>query len=198
MELTITELPLCDARVWLIQMPSVGIHDSNPFDVQFLMRLDRQLLGADFRSVSIDRLASVLESGIDVVPSTAPIYVDCFDKAWEYGGWPKVTLALHRESLEHTHREVSADIPAAELAELTQRFPTRLTSKDGRTLWLSRLPENDTNVSSTYECLYGRWIEHDAKDALMAVLLFARPEDEPRVIETLQALKPTAPDEAHT
>jgi hypothetical protein len=36
-----------------------------------------------FRGVSCDRLPTVLATGIDVGPSTAPIFVSDFEKAWE-------------------------------------------------------------------------------------------------------------------
>jgi hypothetical protein len=39
------------------------------------------------------------------------------DKAFEYGGWPKLVLALGWKQLQRTFREVSADIASDELQE---------------------------------------------------------------------------------
>lgn len=97
------------------------------------------LIGCGFRGVSWDRLGVVLSTGIDVEPTDATIYVDGFDKALEYGGWPKVIVALRSAQLDSAFREVSADTPPAQLAELERAFGTRLPSVDGSKLWLSRL-----------------------------------------------------------
>ena len=60
----------------------------------------------EFRGVGLDRLPAILATGVDVEPATAPIFVSDFDKAWEYGGWPKVVMAFNGMHLEHTYREV--------------------------------------------------------------------------------------------
>jgi hypothetical protein len=43
------------------------------------------LLGryTDFRGIGLGRLPTILATGIDVEPTTAPIFVSGFDKAWE-------------------------------------------------------------------------------------------------------------------
>jgi hypothetical protein len=48
-------------------------------------------------------------TGIDVEPTDARIYVAGLEKSWEYGGWPKVIMALDQEQLESTYREIPAD-----------------------------------------------------------------------------------------
>jgi hypothetical protein len=73
------------------------------------------LLGAIFRGVALSRLGTVLRQGIDVTPSHAPFYAEDFEKAWEYGGWPKMILALNPGQLDRTFREVASDAPLAEL-----------------------------------------------------------------------------------
>ncbi len=77
--------------------------------------LPREYWGCSFRGVSIDRLVTVLNHGIDVLPTNAVIYTDCFDKAFEYGGWPKVVLAFDADRLQTTFREIPADSSEAEL-----------------------------------------------------------------------------------
>lgn len=130
----------------------------------------------DFRAVSYDRLPVILRTGIDVEPATAPIYVAGFEKSWEYGGWPKVIMALDGRQLERTYREIPADTPRDEIAQLMQDYPTRLESETGEYLWLTRLPQSDPGVGSLYERYDARWIPGDPFDALIAVFVFM-PED---------------------
>ena len=60
----------------------------------------------DFRGIGLGRLPTILATGIDVEPTTAPIFVSDFDKAWEYGDWPKVIMALDGMHLDYTYREI--------------------------------------------------------------------------------------------
>lgn len=85
----------------------------------------------DFRGVSYDRLPTILAAGIDVEPTTAPIFVSDFDKAWEYGDWPKVIMAFDGMHLDYTYRQITSDIPADEAARLMQEYPTRLPDHSG-------------------------------------------------------------------
>jgi hypothetical protein len=133
------------------------------------------LLSCEYRATSWDRLGTVLCTGIDVEPTNAPIYVDGFDKALEYGGWPKVILALRHEQLDRTFREVSADTPSAQLAELERVFGTKLPSADGSKLWLSRLGADDPSLTTDYEVAYARWVPGDALAALAAVFVLVHP-----------------------
>jgi hypothetical protein len=139
-------------------------------DVSFL-----DLAGCGFRGVSLDRFKVVLSTGIDVEPTNAIIYVDGFDKALEYGGWPKVVIALRTDQLDATFREVAADTPPTQLAELGHVFGTKLLSADGSMLWLSRLDAEDSRVTTDYEVAYARWIPGDALGALAAVFVLVHP-----------------------
>jgi hypothetical protein len=119
-----------------------------------------------------------MATGIDVVPADAVIYVNFLDKAWEYGGFPKLVLALKHDRLRTTFREVPVDTGAEELVELRKVYRTLLKSRDGRMLWLTRLPEGDRLIATPYETAYARWIPEHQFDSLLAAFVFARPKDE--------------------
>jgi hypothetical protein len=91
--------------VWMISCSVPTDLVAPPFDWVDLRELDPCLIACAFRGVGVDRLGAVLRSGIDVEPSDSVIYVDFFDKAWEYGGMPKVILALDRDFLDGTWRK---------------------------------------------------------------------------------------------
>lgn len=127
----------------------------------------------EFRGVGLERLPTILATGVDVEPTTAPIFVSDFDKAWEYGGLPKVVMAFDGRHLERTYREVIiSDTPADEIARLMVDYPTRIESLDGERLWLTRFPEMDTRANSSSEVEFARWIPGDPFNALLAVFVF--------------------------
>ncbi len=134
---------------------------------------DRKLLSASFRGTSIDRLPHVLEHGVDVEPTDSVMFVGEAYKALEYGGWPKVVMALDSTKLEPTWKEVSSSVPEDEKAALRAMFPTSLMSKDGTKLWFSRMPADDSRVGSAYERSYARYLPPAAGNPLIAVFLFA-------------------------
>ena len=162
----------------LITIPDEDRIGADETDLVFKIQalLGRDLWGCKFRGVELDRLPNVLESGIDVIPTNAPIFADFLDKALEYGGWPKLVLALDSRQMEKTFKEVPSSIPEAELAELCSTFPLVLPSSDGRSLWLTRLSEGDPRIGTAYEYGYAWWIRGDAFKALNAVLLFDHPD----------------------
>jgi hypothetical protein len=136
-----------------------------------------ELMRCEFRGVSIDRLETILRIGVDVEPPDSVIYVSDFDKAWEYGGFPKLVLAFKCDKLRRTHATVPADTPPEELSELTKTFPTVVPSIDGESLYLSRLAADDTALGTEYEWAYAYWIPGDPFDALVAALVFAPPAE---------------------
>ena len=171
---------------WLVRVPDDNADETLSADViKLLVKIDRDLCGCSFRSVKLDRLHDVLRTGIDVTPTDSPIYAEFITKAIEYGGWPKVILALDSGQLDLTYREVSAFLPQVELAALTLHFPTVLKSIDGNKLWLSRLKEGDPRMESAYETHYARWIPGDPFKALKAIFLCARESDLPLLMATL-------------
>jgi hypothetical protein len=64
-----------------------------------------------YRSVPLERLADILSVGIDVPPADSFFYADCLEKAWEYGGFPKLVLTLDPYRLDRTFREIRSDLP---------------------------------------------------------------------------------------
>ena len=76
--------------LWWVDPGPEGIRARESDLPLFELTIDLGIAGCAFRAVGVDRLRSVLENGIDVVPTDAPIYVDDISKAWEYGGIPEV------------------------------------------------------------------------------------------------------------
>ncbi len=62
-------------------------HQHHPPITERALRKSFDVLSWDteFRGVGLDRLPTILATGVDVEPTTAPIFVSDFDKAWEYG-----------------------------------------------------------------------------------------------------------------
>lgn len=171
--------------VWILHIPA-GDHFRPPFDwMELLRRMDpsRVLLGSLFRAVSLDLLPKVLSTGVDVEPSNAVVYAGDFEKAWEYGGLPKLVAAYDPRMLKSSCLEIPAATPPEELRRLTQDYPTQLQSRDGQRLWLSRLPKDDTALATPYEAAWAYWIPGNAKAALRAVIICVRPEDASRVAD---------------
>lgn len=128
-----------------------------------------------YRGVSISRLPVILSTGIDVEPTTATIFTGDFQKATEYGGLPKVIMALDRKRLDRTYKKVPADTPADEIAELRRDYPNRLDGADcadDTSIWLTRLPADNPCAGAVEEKLYCRWIPGNPLDALVAVFVF--------------------------
>ena len=150
-------------------------HQHHPPITQRALRESFDVLSWDteFRSVGLDRLPTILATGVDVEPTTAPIFVSDFDKAWEYGGWPKVAMAFDGMHLERTYREVIiSDTAADEINRLMVDYPTRIEDLAGERLWLTRFSETDTRATSAYEREFARWIPGDPFGALLAVFVF--------------------------
>jgi hypothetical protein len=175
--------------VGYVEYPSVGKFDPMVPFYEFETLLEQELLGTCyFRCVALTRLATIIRTGIDVEPSDMPIFVAMDpEKASEYG---EVMLALDIGYLERTYKEVSAETPQQELADLRSIYPTMLTSEDGESLWLSRFPQGHTSIQSPYEWQYARWIPGDPFKALQAVLVFGQSggDTRNRVLELLGSI----------
>ena len=145
-----------------------------------------------FRCVSLSRLESVVLNGVDVEPLDHQIYTTMFfDKAWEYGGWPKIAMAFDQKLINRTFKEVPFDTDKDELAEIRKTYPTMLTSADGKTLWLSRLAEDDPHIAKSYEIEYGCWIPGDPLQALSALIVFT--DEEAPCLTSLMTLLEASP-----
>ena len=169
---------LCDRPAPQAQRP---LRTTDPFwrepDVTAVWKLDRELASCDFRGIDIKRLGHVLSFGVDVEPADAVIWTDCFDKAWEYSNYPKLLLAYKISALKPTFQELSADASTEEHRSVRQSFPTAVAVAPGK-IWYSRLPADDTRVTSQNEVAYGRWIPGNPFEALQAIIIVCRPEDE--------------------
>jgi hypothetical protein len=143
-----------------------------------LSKLDSNLLLCQFRGISVDRLNFVVSNGIDVEPTEGVIFANDLNKAWEYGGWPKLLLALDTFRLQRTFKQVSSDISPDELEEIRRSYPTVVKSHDGTKLWLTRFKAGDPRIGTPYEIAHACWIEGNPFEALQAIMLFVRPEDE--------------------
>jgi hypothetical protein len=130
--------------------------------------------GCDFRGVSIDRLPSILRFGIDVQPTDAPIYVGEFEKAWEYGEFPKVVMALDVAHAKPTFRGMQDDVSQGELDELRAIYPYSYRVDDQT--WLSRIDDPNPAVRG-YEAAYARWIPGDPFGALRGVFVYVSAAD---------------------
>lgn len=129
------------------------------------------LVDSQYRGVNLGRLERVLSTGIDVEPPTAVFSTDSWDKALEYGGWPKLLLVLNQNLLALSTIRVPADTPAERLAELRAVRPTLVPSLDGRWLCLSRL--TDQRACDPYDLDFGRWIPERPLDALRAAVVLS-------------------------
>ncbi|OLT00084.1 hypothetical protein BJF90_07225 [Pseudonocardia sp. CNS-004] len=128
--------------------------------------------GCYFRGVSLDRLPSILRFGIDVQPTDSPIYAGDFEKAWEYGDFPKVVMALDPSRTESTCHVIDDDLPQVEIDELKVVYP-HVHKVDGQT-WLSRISHTNPTLRG-YEAAYGRWIPGDPFETLRAIFVYVSP-----------------------
>src|SRR5262245_34959558 len=113
--------------------PVVAVEHSDPYDrnavVDQLFATFKEagvapglLLGAS-RSVTLERLRWILQTGVDVDPSTAVIFVDDVSKALEYGGPEQCLLLFDTRRLERTWMETSSSAPLAEIERLRSTYP---------------------------------------------------------------------------
>ncbi|MDI1228245.1 MAG: hypothetical protein PSY14_11225 [bacterium] len=171
----VTEKP-CSVFLVLLNTDSDHVPRELSNDLQFSM-IPREYMVNSFRGVSTDRLATVLKQGIDVEPTNAVIWVNDLDKALEYGGWPKIVMALDHECLKMTFVQLDANTSEDELMAVRREFPTVLKSADGSTLWCSRLREDAPQINTDYEAYSARWIPGDPWRALKGIFVFHRPKD---------------------
>jgi hypothetical protein len=166
-------------QFWLLYTPE-GQEWPPPFDWnRFLVEIDPTYMIATclFRAVEISRLPTVLKSGIDTEPPDAPIFADDFERAWKYGGWPKLVMALDPECMKRSWRTISKDVAQAELEQLKLTYPTARYDDEGSHIWLSRLPDSETRAGTEYEKAYGFWLPSRQLEALRALFVIARPTD---------------------
>lgn len=129
-----------------------------------------------FRGVPIERLRAVLENGVDVSPTDTTIFCADIEKAFEYGrpAWGQagagLVYALRGSCLERSFRVLPADASPGEIAEVQRTYPHRYDDPHGQ-LRFTRLTDQ---VNPAYEDAYGYWVPGNARDALLAVVLFGQ------------------------
>ncbi len=175
-ELSPIQLRTQPKPVWVISMARPDLHQKIPFEwVKLFLTLDPacDLINSHFRCVDVSRLQHVVLNGVDVWPVNREIYAThFFEKAWEYGGWPKVTLVFDSDQLERSFKEVPVNIDAEVLAEIKKTYPTMVRTEVEGSFWLSRLAEDDPHIAKPYEREYCRWISGDPFAALKALVIF--------------------------
>jgi hypothetical protein len=152
------------------ELDSIAVCQAVAAELESLTWID--LFGSAFRGVSLDRLDVVRSSGIDVVPPDHHFYADSLDKAIEYGGWPKVMLALDYRCLDRPYRRVAADAKAEDVIALRRTYPHEVHDDNGR-LWLTRA---SIQRFDGYDVEHGRWIPGDPLDAIRTVIVFTHPD----------------------
>ncbi|MFW6002714.1 MAG: hypothetical protein ACOCQD_05175, partial [archaeon] len=106
-----------------------------------------------------------------VLPTDSVIYCELFEKAMEYGEWPKIMMGLDPSGLDRTFREVDANIDQKEINKLLKTYPVQQKSNDGSKIWLSRLSESDPRRATSYEVNYAKWIPGDPWKVLKIIIL---------------------------
>lgn len=124
-----------------------------------------------FRSVELPRLGQIIQSGCDVVPTSAPLFASTFaSKAWEYGGPDKVVMAFDPARLQATFKKVRKSESPALLDQLRIEYPSA-KEMDQDWLWFSKLPPGDGRMGTAYETKYSYFIPGNPREALLMVFL---------------------------
>ena len=173
-----------------IKLLCVG-DDFSPWDSEVVHNLQKEIRKVCgrfcfFRGVSIDRLGGVLRTGIDVEPTHAVIWANEVQKALEYGDWPKVLMAFDSEHLKRSWIEIDVNTPAGEIEKIRRDYPTVIP--DGEKLYCSRLPFDAPQLMTAYEFQHAFWIPGDPLEALKAVIIVFRPQDQESVRKALLRL----------
>jgi hypothetical protein len=123
----------------------------------------------------MDRLPAVLGRGIDVEPTNGVIWVNFLSKALEYGGWPKLVMALDYKFMKRSFTDLEPNISEEDLALIRRDYPTLLKSIDGSKLYCSRLQEDAPQLNTAYEWDSAWWIPEDPLRALKGIFVLFRP-----------------------
>jgi hypothetical protein len=141
--------------------------------------------GVVCRGVSLERLAYVLDQGIDV-PAGHPLWVDIsLDKAWEYGGTHKLLMVLSNEFLQLSHHVLPLNTPEDDLETYKKEYKTIVRGESE--VWLSRLPQTDRRVGSPYEVAHCRFSVGDPHIALISLVIVLPPDEETDSLKALLA-----------
>lgn len=132
------------------------------------------------RCARLSDLPKVLAHAVDVVPFDAVMaVVPTAEQALEFRiGDERVLVVYDGRALYPAWKEVEADLDERRLAALEHSYPTRLRSDDGRRLWLSRLARDDPRLATQVEVEHARWIQGNAWEALLGVIVLGRDQDD--------------------
>jgi hypothetical protein len=127
------------------------------------------------RGTSADRLDDILQGGIDVRPTDAPIYAEIGgDKAAEYGCHEdQVIQFLDVDCLGRSYKVVPATTSAAELEEIKKTYPHLDEAAGSESHWFTRFVPDGNPARSVYESEFGYYVPGDPRRALRCVLLLS-------------------------
>jgi hypothetical protein len=92
-------------------------------------------------------------------------------------------MVLSNEFLQVSHHVLPLNTPEAELETYKKEYQTVLRGE--REIWLSRLPESDRRVGSSYEVAHCRFPLDDPRRALIALIIVVPPDEE---IDSIKAV----------
>lgn len=147
--------------------------------------IDYYRQGVLFRGTSLDRLPTILTTGVDVTPTDAIIYCAELEKAYEYGKGTRV-IAAYRwgkpgpdgtkvrvmgRAIVHVFDDTSPETRA----EYEISHPYVLPTQPGAPQSRCRV-EPETAARRGYLGPYGKYLTGDPFDALVAILIYGSPE----------------------
>lgn len=162
---------------------NVEVNPDDPHATPSLMDLPvRGLLkthrGLTFRGVGIDRLSTILATGLDVHPTDSVIYCDAIQKAIEYGD---VVMAFrHRDEDDNfvLSRAIVTINPETSIADAASRrlsHPHVLKDENGVVTLCRIEPEHQARIN--YLGAHGYFITGSPWDALVGLFLFGDAAD---------------------
>lgn len=146
--------------------------EHSPEDVKAIeASLQKGFVTQEYRSVAYSRekLANILLTGIDVVPTTAIFYSGRLTKALFYGDRPKIVMMLDLTKLKPTMINLGKDPTLEDVYNFSGTYPYSTQDRSGN-YWVSRNGVERTRFGPE-EHAYGHWIPGDAREALQGVLI---------------------------
>jgi hypothetical protein len=175
----LTETPL----TILISQPCQNCSENLAVCLEFLakkaLRTDLKSPDLLFRGVELSRLATIIQTRCDVVPSHTPLSAGYAGKALEYGRANKVVEVFDSQKLERTFKKVRRSEAPEILDQLRQNYPS-LKEVDSEWLWFSKLPPGDFRIGTGYEIEYSFFIPGNPAEALLMVFLVGENPEELR------------------
>ena len=136
----------------------------------YLMNLNTDEFDLLFRSVDKSRLPSVLNNGVDVLPTTDTIYCTAWpSKVLEYIKFDSVIQIFDSSKLNPTWKILNKSTPKEEIQMLKLTYPFEFEINDE--IMLSRFNRNNNQRFSMSEISYCFWIPDNPQDALLGLLI---------------------------